>query len=209
MTSRRSLRTDDGTPLAVIQEELFEIQRQRKQVTLSTPPGPPPDIPYYASVNPDHEVTSNFTNTPAISSGPVRNQNPQQPHTPTQQTRTQTQTQPQQNEKTKKKSRSAALVGLQDPMDVPYDPPLVQERLSGETVRRVKVGLLMTTILFVCLYLYPVISNVPQDKRLPALTTLIIAIVLGAICAYMWPRSSPSEETNGLEGNERQQQTIV
>jgi hypothetical protein len=72
-------------------------------------------------------------------------------------------------------------------MEVSYDPPLVQERLSGETVRRVKVGLVMILFLFVCLYLYPVVSNVPEEKRLSALTTLGIAVVLGSVGAYVWP----------------------
>ncbi len=101
-------------------------------------------------------------------------------------------------EKTPKKKTkpAAALVGLQDPMDVSYDPPLVQERLSGESVRRAKVGLLIILFLFVCMYLYPVISNVPEEKRLSALTTLGIAIVLGTIGASVWPLAENRSTVN-------------
>ncbi len=192
MASRRSQRTDDGTPLSIIQEELFEIQRQRRQSVLAAPSGPPPDMPYYASVNPPNEVSSNFTNTngPLTTTSPPKNQ------------QTQPQTQPQQQQqirknpnKKKAKSSAPALVGLQDPMDVSYDPSLVQERVSNDTVRRVKVGLLLTLFLFVCMYAYPVISNVPEDKRLSALATLGCAIGLGALGASFWPLQKHQSES--------------
>lgn len=195
MASRRSQRTDDGTPLSIIQEELFEIQRQRRQTVLAAPSGPPPDMPYYASVNPPNEVSSNFTNTngPLTPTSPQKNQQTQPQPQPQQQIRKNT-------NKKKTKSSAPALVGLQDPIDVSYDPSLVQERVSNDTVRRVKAGLLITLFLFVCMYAYPVISNVPEDKRLSALATLGCAIGLGALGASFWPLQNHRSESERKQG---------
>jgi hypothetical protein len=181
MASRRSQRTDDGTPLVIIQEELFELQRQRRQVALATPPGPPPDMPYYASVTApsSQNPSSNFKNTPLP---------PQQPSSPqqSQQQQQQQQETPKLKSALKKKNKSVAVVDLQDPMDVPYTPSLVQERVSSESVRKVKIGLMLTLFIFICLYIYPVMTNVPNDKRMSALSVLAYAIGLGALGAGLY-----------------------
>lgn len=178
MASRRSQRTDDGTPLAIIQEELFELQRQRRQVALSTPPGPPPDMPYYASVTPPPSSASPVTVTSGfVANGPTTSEKrvdedkavPKQP--------------PKSALKNTKKKGSVAIVDLQDPLDVPYEPSLVQERLSSATVRKVKIFLMLTLFLFVCMYIYPVMMNVPNEKRMSALTLLLYSVGLGVLGA--------------------------
>ncbi len=179
--SRRSQRTDDGTPLSIIQEELFELQRQRRQVELQTPKGPPPDMEYYASVAPPNtsRKINNFTNA-SVPREYVEHDDVEQ----------QRQTKPilkkEVGEKGRnKKQTDPVQVDLQDPTEIRV--PLVQERTSSETVRRVKIGLVLTLLLFVCMYAYPVLSNVPPEKRASALTTLSIAIGLGAVGVSLWP----------------------
>ncbi len=180
--SRRSQRTDDGTPLGIIQEELFELQRQRRQLELQTPKGPPPDMPYYATVAPPsktHTPPSKFANEPKYDveqpppSPPVKSALKKE------------------NAPPKKKQTGAVPVDLQDPTEIQV--PLIQERTSGETVRRVKIGLLLTLILFVCMYAYPVFTNIPPEKRASALTTLSVAFGLGAVGASLWPMMEKSE----------------
>ena len=171
MASRRSQRTDDGTPLAIIQEELFEIQRQRRQVALSTPSGPPPDMPYYASVSPPDTKTS-FTTTSTARKTFKTEEEEKQPKTI--------------KPSLKKKTKSVAVVDLQDPMDVQYDPPLVQERISSDAVRKFKFGLGLTLLIFICLYLYPVVTNVPNEKRMTALTLLAYSVGLGALSTGLY-----------------------
>jgi hypothetical protein len=85
----------------------------------------------------------------------------------------------------KKKQTDPVQVDLQDPTEIQV--PLVQERTSSETVQRVKIGLVLTLLLFICMYAYPVLTNVPPEKRASALTTLSIAVGLGAIGSSLWP----------------------
>ncbi len=172
--SRRSQRTDDGTPLGIIQEELFELQRQRRQVELQTPKGPPPDMEYYATVAPPKKSSSSKPSNFSNGTGPVpREYDVEQPKPILK------------NGNPKKKQTDPVQVDLQDPTEIQV--PLVQERASGKTVQRVKIGLVLTLLLFICMYAYPVLSNVPPEKRASALTTLSIAIGLGAIGSSLWP----------------------
>lgn len=177
MASRRSQRTDDGTPLVIIQEELFELQRQRRQAQLAAPPGPPPDMPYYASVSPPSVTTTNHSNN---RNNFTRTTTEEEPVVVTDNT-------PPKPIKSalKKKKKAVAVVDLQDPMDVPYEPSLVQERISNESVRKVKIGLMLTLFIFICLYIYPVITNVPNDKRMSALKLLAYSFGLGALGASL------------------------
>lgn len=173
-------RTDDGTPLSIIQDELFEIQRRRRQVELQTPKGPPPDMPYYATVAPTNNNTSNFRSNETYDvEQPQENKSaPKKPVT---------------TSVKKKPVTNPVQVGLQDPTDIQYEVPLVQERTSSETIRRVKTGLVLTLLLFVCLYVYPILSNVPDEKRVSALSTLSVAIGLGALGAALWPSTADTE----------------
>lgn len=181
--SSRSVRTDDGTPLCIIQDELFELQRRRRQTTLETPPGPPPDMPYYATVAPpqkqEMKIPREYEQQPP-------QQQPSEPkpiilkkpsNTP--------------DPKRKKAAADPVQVGLQDPTDITYDVPLVQERASSESLRRVKIGLVLTLLVFICLYVYPVATNVPANQRASALATLTVAIGVGALGAAMWPVQDP------------------
>lgn len=170
--SRRSQRTDDGTPLGIIQEELFEVQRQRRQLQLQTPKGPPPDMPYYASVAPPTKET----NAPSKNVSNEKRDVEQQPM-PTKSAL--------KNSATKKKQTAAVPVDLQDPTEIQV--PLVQERASSKSVRRVKIGLVLTLFIFVCMYVYPLLLNIPPEKRMSALTVLSTAVGLGAVGASIWP----------------------
>ncbi len=187
MASRRSQRTDDGTPLAIIQEELFELQRQRRQVALSTPPGPPPDMPYYASVGPPNPSGNNSilptATTTGQQGGSSNFSSTFEENDDDEEKAVRKPVKSALKSPSSKKKKPVAVVDLQDPMDVPYDPSLVQERVSSSTVRKVKFGLMLTLFIFVCMYLYPVLTNVPNEKRMSALTLLAYAIGLGALGA--------------------------
>jgi hypothetical protein len=165
--NRRSQRTDDGTPLGIIQEELFEIQRQRRQVELQTPKGPPPDMPYYATVAPPTKTNVQHD---------IEQPNPPQPLKSALK---------KENTAPKKKQTGAVPVDLQDPTEIQV--PLVQERASSKSVRRVKIGFVLTLFFFVCMYVYPLLSNIPPEKRMSALTVLSVAVGLGAAGASLWP----------------------
>lgn len=191
--SKRSMRTDDGTPLTIIQNELFEIQRQRRQIELQAPPGPPPDMEYYATVAPPQRQQQqpsvpqqNFNGVPREYDVP---QNKPKPILKQQQDVS--------DKKNKKASTAPVPVDLQDPTDIKCDVPLVQERASSESVGRVKVGLVLTLLIFICLYAYPVITNAPSDQRASALTILSIAVGLGALGAAMWPMPEKGGGSSG------------
>jgi hypothetical protein len=163
MASRRSQRTEDGTPLSIIQDELFELQRQRKQIELQTPKGPPPDMPYYATVTP-----------PPTPPPPPSNNYPE----------------PTKIKSAMKKQHKNKRTKKHD-VDFREDPIFPHENAYDDrpnSMRRVKIGIVLTLILFVCMYVYPLVAQIPHDKRMSSISTLSIAIGLGAFGASLWPQ---------------------
>ncbi len=129
-------------------------------------------MPYYASVAPPSKTNNGQSNFSNEEEGDIEQPRPKSALKKEQAA-------------PKKKQTGAVPVDLQDPTEIQV--PLVQERASTETVRRVKIGLVLTLLLFICLYVYPVLTNVSPDKRTSALATLSVAIGLGAVGASLWP----------------------
>lgn len=176
----RSARNADCTPLAIIQEEVFQLRQRQKlaeAAKINARPGPPPDIAQFAAVyKPEKssfasDVTA--TPTPPAPSAPAP---PAPPAPPVQQ---------QQAAEVKKKKSKPAVVMPTEFYPEDFNPaPIQTRRLRNETIAKYQLFVTITIIVFLCLYVYPVVQKTPNDRRMSALKTLAIALVISLVCTW-------------------------
>lgn len=173
----RSARNTDCTPLAIIQEEVFQLRQRQKlaeAAQINARPGPPPDMAQFAAVyKPDSTNQSPPT------------QQFQQQLTQQQQQSTQQQVQQPVHPTKKKTSKSAVVVSSEFYPEDFKPSPIQTRRLRNETLVKYQLFVVITIIVFLCLYIYPVTQKTPNDRRMSALKTLTISIIVSLICTWM------------------------
>jgi hypothetical protein len=173
----RSARNADCTPLAIIQEEVFQLRQRQKlaeAAQINARPGPPPDMAQFAAVYKPEKNPQTFTNTPL--------QQPQLHPQPQPQPQPQTE----EDDRPKKKKSKPAVVMPTEFYPEDFNPsPIQTRRLKNETLVRYQLFVVITVIVFLCLYVYPVVQKTPNDRRMSALKTLAIAMIISLVCTWM------------------------
>jgi hypothetical protein len=188
----RSSRNADCTPLAIIQEEVFQLRQRQKlaeAAQINARPGPPPDMAQFAAVyKPQHASHYASHNASHYASQHAPQQpfaaTQQQPSTPT--TTTYTPQQTDEDVPPKKKKSKPVVVTPTEFYPEDFNPaPIQTRRLRNETLVRYQLFIVLTLIVFLCLYVYPVVQKTPNDRRMSALKTLAIASVISLVCTWL------------------------
>jgi hypothetical protein len=175
----RSSRNADCTPLAIIQEEVFQLRQRQKlaeAAQINARPGPPPDMAQFAAVYkpqqpPQQQQQQHNTSPPR--QAPFTNQPPQPP---------------QEEAKTvpKKKNSKTVVVTPTEFYPEDFNPaPIQTRRLRNETLVKYQLFVVLTLIVFLCLYVYPVVQKTPNDRRMSALKTLAAAGIISLVCTWL------------------------
>lgn len=179
----RSARNADCTPLAIIQEEVFQLRQRQKlaeAAKINARPGPPPDMAQFAAVyKPEPSLTTTQPQPQPQPTVVVQQQQPIQQQQPVRDAADD-------DNKDKKKKKKAAVVVPTEFYPEDFNPaPIQTRRLRNETLVKYQLFVVTTMIVFLCLYVYPVVQKIPNDRRMSALKTLAIAMLISLICTWL------------------------
>ncbi len=169
----RSSRNTDCTPLAIIQEEVFQLRQRQKlaeAAQINARPGPPPDMAQFAAV---------YKPQASSQEPPPRQYAQQQQQQPQPQ-------QPEEDVPPKKKKSKPVVVTPTEFYPEDFNPaPIQTRRLRNETIVKYQLFVVLTLIVFLCLYVYPVVQKTPNDRRMSALKTLAVAGSISLVCTWL------------------------
>ncbi len=187
----------DGTPLSVIQEQVFQETQRRKQEEhqqrLRAIQGPPPDIEQFAAVGGKNGGNNNNVKAapapvPLKASGaPAPAPTPAPVPTTNVPTSAKVQQNSQQNKSSDFEPISTAVPALHDDATQAavqrFRPsPLEYSKVERSTIANIQIFFSFVLVFFLCLYIYPIMQKTPNEKRMTASRTLLISVLLGGVC---------------------------
>ncbi len=183
----------DGTPLSVIQEQVFQETQRRKQEEhqqrLRAVQGPPPDIEQFAAVGGGRNGGNNARSAPPPLPAPTPAKASGAPVPAPASVKVQVQQNSQQNKPSASEFEpiSTAVPALHDDATQAavqrFRPsPLEYSKVERSTIANIQIFFSFVLVFFLCLYIYPIMQKTPNEKRMTASRTLLISVLLGGVC---------------------------